>query len=90
MSGMDTEALYQLNYEVSRTLDTILMGDNSVRAMPKEIWSEQSLYNLGQMVNSSTMENRFQSYMDDAALHRIIANAKQKLFEKGELREDCV
>lgn len=90
LNNLDQETLYQLNYEVSRTLDTILMGDNSVRAMPKEIWSEQSLYNLGQMVNSSTMQNKFQSYVDDAALHRIIANAKERLIERGELREDCI
>lgn len=90
LNNLDQDTLYQLNYEVSRTIDTILMGDNSVRAMSKEIWSGQSLYNLGQMVNSSTMQNRFQSYIDDAALHRIIANAKEKLIERGELKEDCL
>jgi hypothetical protein len=33
MINLDSDVLYQINYNITRTLDTILMGDNSVAAI---------------------------------------------------------
>jgi len=88
-SGLDSEILYQLDYNVSRTLDSILNGDNSVNAIPRVQRFSKSLKELGILVNSHNMENKYGGYLDSATINRIMANTKQTLFERGDLIERC-
>lgn len=89
MSNLDSDILYQINYNITRTLDSILMGDNSVSAIDDETLYNSSLKELAGMVNSSTMINKTHGFLEDALIHRTLANIKQELFENGDLKEEC-
>lgn len=89
MSGLDSDILYQINYNITRTLDSILMGDNSVAAIDDETLYNSSLKDVASMVNSSTMVNKTHGFLEDALIHRTLANVKQELFENGDLKEEC-
>lgn len=89
MSDLPQDILYQISYNINRTLDTILMGDNSVSAIDDEILYNSSLKEVAKMVNSSTMVNKSHGFLEDALIHRIMANVKQELFENGDLKEEC-
>lgn len=86
---LNPEILYQLNYEVSRTLDTILNGDNSVRVLPAALRFGSTLRALGTMVNSKNMESRYQGYAESAYVARVLANVKSDLFKQHKLEEIC-
>lgn len=87
--NLDPEIIYQLNYEMSRTLDTILNGDNSVRTVPQALRFGTTLKNLGKIVNSKNMESRYKGYADSAYMARILANVKSDLFKQHKLEEIC-
>ena len=89
MSKLDSDILYQLNYNIIRTLDTILMGDNSVATIDDETLYNSSLRELAEIVNSSTMVNTAHGFLEDALIHRVLANVKQELLENGDLKEEC-
>ena len=89
ISELDPDVLYQINYHITRTLDTILMGDNSTAAINDETLYNSSLKELAEMVNSSTMVNTSRGFLEDALIHRVLANVKQELFENGDLKEQC-
>ena len=89
MSKLDSDILYQINYNITRTLDSILMGDNSVQAIDEETLYNSSLKNVAKMVNSSTMVNQSHGFLEDALIHRTLANVKQELLENGDLKEEC-
>lgn len=87
--NLDPEIIYQLNYEISRTLDTILNGDNSVRAIPEVVRFGSTLKELGKMVNSKNMESRYQGFAESAYIARVLSNAKEELFKQNKLEEIC-
>lgn len=89
LEKLDGNILYNLNYEMSRTLDTMLAGDNSVRVIPATERFTKTFRELGEIVNAHNMENTFQSYMDEAIMHRVLANKKEDLMKNGTLREEC-
>ena len=88
-SKLDEDTLYQISYNITRTLDSILMGDNSTAALDDETLYNSSLLEVGKLVNSSTMPNRRHGFLEDALIHRVMANVKQELFENGDLKEEC-
>lgn len=83
------DILYQINYNITRTLDSILMGDNTTAALDDETLYGSSLREVGKLVNSSTMVNTRRGFLEDALVHRVMANVKQELFENGDLIEEC-
>lgn len=83
------DILYQINYNITRTLDSILMGDNTTAALDDETLYGSSLREVGKLVNSSTMVNTRHGFLEDALVHRVMANVKQELFENGDLIEEC-
>lgn len=89
ISKLDSDVLYQISYNITRTLDTILMGDNSSAAIDDTTLYNSSLKDVAKMVNSSTMENISNGYLTDALIHRTLANVKQELLENGDLKEQC-
>ena len=89
MSTLPEDVLYQIHYNITRTLDSILMGDNTTAAIDDSTLYTSSLRELGKLVNSSTMFNTRQGFLEDALVHRVLANVKQELFEQGDLREEC-
>ena len=89
ITKLDPDILYQIHYNITRTLDTILMGDNSVQAIDDEILYNSSLKDIAKLVNSSTMTNKAHGFLEDALIHRTLANVKQELLENGDLIEKC-
>lgn len=89
MSSLNDDILYQINYNITRTLDTILMGDNSVQALDDYTLYNSSLKDVAKLVNSSTMVNKSHGFLEDALIHRVLANVKQELLENGDLKEEC-
>jgi hypothetical protein len=89
MSNLPEDILYQINYNITRTLDTILMGDNSVQALDDYTLYNSSLKDVAKLVNSSTMVNKSHGFLEDALIHRTLANVKQELLENGDLKEEC-
>lgn len=89
MSSLSDDILYQINYNITRTLDTILMGDNSVQALDDYTLYNSSLKDVAKLVNSSTMVNKSHGFLEDALIHRVLANVKQELLENGDLKEEC-
>lgn len=89
MNSLDPDILYQINYNITRTLDSILMGDNSVQAIDNNTLYNSSLRQVAEIVNSSTMVNTSHGFLEDALIHRTLANVKQELLENGDLKEEC-
>jgi hypothetical protein len=89
MANLDPDILYQINRNITRTLDTILMGDNSVSAIDDVTLYNSSLKEVAEIVNSHTMVNKTCGFLNEALIHRTLANVKQELFEKGDLKEEC-
>lgn len=88
-SNLDNDTMYQIHYNITRTLDTILMGDNTTAALEDSTLYSSSLKEVAELVNSSTMTNIRHGFLEDALIHRVMANVKQELFENGDLREEC-
>lgn len=79
---------YEISYNVTRLLDSILMGDTSVRSLTSNIYN-MSLQDLVKSVNSRLMTSTLNINLQDAALHRGLGNLKEDLIKKGDLREEC-
>lgn len=88
-SNFDNDTMYQIHYNITRTLDTILMGDNTTAALDDGTLYGSSLKEVAELVNSSTMVNTRHGFLEDALIHRVMANVKQELFENGDLKEEC-
>lgn len=87
---LDEHTINELHYNMKRLLDTALMGQYSVKSIPDSKLYRMSLADLVETVNSQMLETSFYGSLDDAALHRVLANTKSDLMKKGDLREDCV
>ena len=87
---LDEPVINELHYNMKRLLDTALMGQYSVKSIPDSKLYRMSLADLVETVNSQMLETNFYGSLDDAALHRVLANTKSDLMKKGDLREDCV
>ena len=87
--NLPKEVQHEIFYNTKRLLDTILMGDYSVKEInDREIYS-YTLRDLSKFANSHFGKNSFKGSLDDAAISRIMANVKMNLVEKGELEEVC-
>lgn len=89
LTNLDPNIIYDVNYEMSRALDRMLMGDDSVRVIPANERFDMTFRELGAVVNAHNMENTIQSYVDGAVMHRILANKKSDLMKSGNLIEEC-
>lgn len=89
ISNLPNNIQYEIFYNINRTLDTMLMGDASVKCIPEENLYQMNMKTLAKLVNSSAMTNNFQTTLTDSMLSRIMSNKKSELMEKGLLREDC-
>lgn len=82
---------YELFYNAKRVLDSILMGESSVRDYSDTSLFTKSLSALCKQVNSSIDVNKYMGTISlhNGEAHRILANKKQELFENKELEEYC-
>lgn len=80
---------YEIVYNITRLLDSMLMGDSSVRNIPINQLYQMSLREIAQTVNSAIMSNSLNFNLSDAEISRTLANKKQELMESNELKEVC-
>lgn len=90
LNFLDSNILYELHYNIKRLLDSVLMGQYSVKSMNDSQLYKMSLSQLAKILNSQTLEYKTLCSLDDAALHRILSNEKSELMKKGDLREECL
>ncbi len=88
LNSLEPITKYELSYNLSRTLDSILMGDISVRRLGNRTYLD-TIKNIAQLVNSSTLNNKATTLLDNSQLHRTIANTKSQLLKEGKLKEFC-
>ena len=96
LAGMDSdiiqlpqEAQYELHYNIKRLLDTVLMGQYSVKSIENDELYNMTLKDLTKTVNSMIMQPMSIMGLDEASLHRMLANEKTKMIKDGNLKEDC-
>lgn len=87
ISNLDQSIQNEIIYNVNRTLDTVLMGENSVKCVENPYI--MNLKTLAKLVNSSTMISEKRGSLTDATLNRMMANTKSELIKNKELREEC-
>lgn len=89
INNLDEKTLYEINYSIRRLLDSILMGKDSVSIEDQSIYMNMTIKDIVDMVNSSIMSDSSDINLDDATLHRTLANMKSELMEQGKLKEYC-
>lgn len=88
---LDKKTNYEIEYNIKRVLDTILMGQDSVKTITNDRLYNMSLKQLAQEVNSTAFINQFKGTFnsEDSALHRRLNNEKSELIKNNELQEVC-
>lgn len=91
LSALGPEIQQEIRYNVKRLIDSILMGQASVNAIPDEILFSSTLKEVTGYVGSTIMNNTFKGTfnVEGSALHRKINNIKSDLIQNNELREEC-
>ena len=74
-------------YNIKRDIDSIVFGKQSVKSLSSIF--EKSLKQLGEELNSDNFDIDTLGTLDDATIHRIMANTKEDLMNKNELMQDC-
>ena len=89
IASLDQKTLYKLHYDMKRLLDSSLMGQYSVKSVNDSELYKMSLRNLAELVGSSMLNTPSLGSLDEASLHRILANEKSDLIKQGYLEEYC-
>lgn len=91
IDNFDNKVTHELNYNIKRVLDTILMGQDSVNTISDDRLASFTLKELTQEVNSSIMTNQFKGTinMEGSELHRKLNNMKADLIKNKQLEEYC-
>ena len=76
-------------YNIKRMLDSMLMGDVSVKAIPTELLMQMSLVEIAEMVNSPSFNLGSRGILSESGIHRVLNNVKADLMSKNELIEEC-
>jgi hypothetical protein len=74
-------------YYIQRDLDTIMMGNYSVKSVDDLF--NCSLLELSELTESNTFNVTQPGLLTDSAIHRMLANTKEEYFKSGDLTENC-
>ena len=74
-------------YNIKRDIDSIVFGKRSVKTLEDPF--QYSLLQLGQQLDSNHFDVTTPGIINDAAIHRIMANTKEELLKNNELVENC-
>jgi hypothetical protein len=80
---------HEILYNIKRMLDSMLMGDVSVRTIPTDQLLSMSLPTIAEIVNSGAFNNVSRSILQDSHMHRMLNNRKSDLMNNNELKEHC-
>lgn len=91
LARMDSKTRYEISYNIKRMLDTILMGQDSVKTISEDRLFNLSLKEIAREVNSAVMVNNFKGTMnvEGSEIHRKLNNMKSDLYKEGTLEEIC-
>lgn len=91
IDNLDPNIRYEILYNTRRLLDSILMGQDSVKTISSKKLFNMTLKELTQEVNSTIMTNQFKGfiYQEGSELHRKINNIKSDLLKNKLLEEYC-
>lgn len=91
INELNDTAKYEIMYNTKRVLDTILMGQDSVKTISDGRLFQMTLKELTQEVNSSIMTNQFKGFinLEGSSLHRKLNNLKSDLMKQNKLEEIC-
>lgn len=89
LSSLDEITMRNISYDTYRVLDSILMGGLSTKTISEPVLYNLNLRQISQIVNSSILQSVPVGTMDDATIHRIMANIKSELLENNELEQIC-
>ena len=89
ISSLPANVQYELHYNIKRLLDTALMGQYSVKSIRNEQLYQMTLPELAKAVNSMMLQPFHATGLDDASMHRMLANTKSELIKNGDLEENC-
>lgn len=89
ISKLPQNIQHEIFYNINRTLDTMLMGDLSVKCISGDELYQMNLKTLAKLINASTIQNNFQTTLNNSMLSRIMSNKKQELMNEGLLKEEC-
>lgn len=91
ISSLNKEIQYEISYNIHRVLDSILMGQDSVKTISNDRLFNMSLKQLAKEVNSTELNNNFFGTINvkGAELHRVLNNMKSDLIKEGTLKEYC-
>lgn len=84
---VDSSIMNFVMYNIKRDIDSIIFGKRSVKTLEDPF--QYSLLQLGQQLDSSNFEVDNPGIINDAAIHRIMANTKEELIKNNELTETC-
>ena len=84
---VDSSIMNFVMYNIKRDIDSIVFGKRSVKTLEDPF--QYSLLQLGQQLDSNHFEVDNPGIINDAAIHRIMANTKEELIKNNELIEDC-
>lgn len=89
--NLSNSTMYELIYNIKRTLDTILMGHHSVKTISDDRLYNMSLLDIIKEVDSSIATNNFHGFVDvkGSELHRKLNNIKSDLIKNNLLEEYC-
>ena len=79
----------EILYNIKRLLDSMLMGDLSVKAIPTSQLMQMPLHKIAELVNSAAFNNESRRTLNDSSIHRILNNRKSDLMNRNELIENC-
>lgn len=89
INELDSNIINTLLYNITRNLDTMLMGNYSTKSLDPNKVLNASINELSDMVESELTSSIHIDYMDKAALHRKMSNTKSELLRSGKLIENC-
>lgn len=91
LSTLNEKDLYEINYNVRRILDSIMMGSISSKSLSDDILYNISFKELVNYTNSDIMSYTFSGTMniENSSLHRKLNNMKSDLIRQGKLKQTC-
>ena len=89
LNGLSKKEISTIMYEIRRNLDTMLMGNLSVKNLNIKELTESTILELAGKVQSTEFNTTELNIMDLADMHRRTANVKSSLMQSGELEEIC-
>lgn len=87
INNLPINQLSKLDYTIRRTLDSVLMGNYSVKALDNI--ANSTLLELAQDVESEITNSVIPAFINASSLSRRVSNFKESLLKDNKLEENC-